>query len=106
MLSWLSNKSSEKDVRDWLSKNGYAGKSAEFAELELHAIKRPGWLQIFRFTVTVKTAENRIAQLFGAMRSDERFGKPKIVAHEDSQSRDTQLAEWSDGLITQRRHRT
>ena len=103
--SLIRNKSAEKDVRDWLSKNEYIGESAKFTELELHAIQRPGWLQVFRFEISVQTSERRTIQLFGAMRSDERFGRPKIVVYESLAERDAHLAEWSEGLITQRRHR-
>jgi hypothetical protein len=45
----IRSRSAEKDIRDWLSENGYSGNSARFAEVELHAIMRPGWLQVFRF---------------------------------------------------------
>ena len=106
MLSLVGNKVVEKDIRDWLSQNGYNGKSAKFTEIELHAIKRPGWLQIFRFGLEHLTAENLKVQLFGSMYSDERYGQPKIVVYEDLAARDAKLAEWSQGLITQRRHRS
>ena len=105
MRSLIGNKSAVKDIRDWLSQNGYCGKSAKFAEVELHAIKRPGWLQVFRFELQGLTAEHRSVQLFGAIHSDERYGQPEIVVHEDLAARDAQLAQWSEGLITQRRHR-
>lgn len=105
MKSLIGNKSAEKDIRDWLSQNGYCGKSAKFAEIELHAIKRPGWLQVFRFDVQGLTVKHVSVQLFGAMRSDERYGQPTIVVHNELVARDDQLAQWSDGLITQRRHR-
>ena len=105
MISFIRNKSAEKDIRDWLSQNGFCGKSATFSEIELHAIQRPGWLQIFRFQLKVSTAERRYIQLFGGMHSDERFGTPRIAVYEDIAERDAQLAEWSEGLITQRRHR-
>ena len=105
MKSLIGNKVAEKDIRDWLSKNGYQGNSAKFTEIELHAIQRPGWLQIFRFEFQVLTAEDRKVQLFGAMHSDERYGPPKIDVTEDLALRNAQLAEWSEGLITQRRHR-
>ena len=105
MRSLIGNKSAEKDIRDWLSENGYCGKSAQFNEIELHAIKRPGWLQIFRFDLKGLTVKYQDVQLFGAMRSDERYGQPSIIVYEDPASRDIQLSEWSEGLITQRRHR-
>ena len=105
MNSLISNKAVEKDIRDWLSQNGYIGNSAKFDELELHAIKRPGWHQVFRFQLSGLTAERQSVQLYGAMQSDERYGQLAIVVHEDLAVRDAQLADWSDGLITQRRHR-
>jgi hypothetical protein len=105
MKPLVGNKSAEKDIRDWLTHNGYNGMTAKFTEIEMHAVQRPGWLQIFRFELSCLTAENRTVQLFGAMNSDERYGRPKIVVHEDSAMRDAQLGNWSEGLITQRRHR-
>ena len=101
----ISNKSVEKDIRDWLSQQGYTGKTAQFMEIELHAIKRPGWLQVFRFEASCTTAEGYKTQLFGAMRSDERYGAPQIHVDKDLAVRDEQLAIWSEGLITQKRHR-
>jgi len=50
----ISNRSTEADVRSWLNNNGFAGKTAKFEELELHAIQRPGWVQVFRFCARVK----------------------------------------------------
>lgn len=105
MRSLFRNKFAEKDIRDWLSQNGFFGKSARFAEIELHATKRPGWLQVFRFELRGLTSDYQCVQLFGAMRSDERYGSPKIFVHEDSASRDARLVDWSVGLITHRRHR-
>ena len=105
MKPFIGNKSAEKDIRDWLLKNGYHEKSARFAEIELHAIKRPGWLQVFRFELTTLTADRESVQLFGAMYSDERYGEPKITVHEAIAERDSQLLAWSEGLITQRRYR-
>ncbi len=103
MRSLIGNRSSEKDIRDWLCKQGFSGNTAKFGEVELHAIMRPGWLQIFRFEVTVLTAAGEKTKLFGAMRSDERYGKPKIIVSAEFADRDEQLDEWAEGLITQRR---
>jgi hypothetical protein len=105
MKSLIGNKAAEKDIRDWLSLNGYIGKTARFAEIELHAILRPGWLQVFRFELEVVTVGDQKVQLFGGMHSDERYGPPNIVVYKDMTARDDQLAAWSEGLITQRRHR-
>jgi hypothetical protein len=49
MKSLIGSKLAEKEIRDWLLKNGYQGKPAKFVEIELHAIQQPGWSLIFRF---------------------------------------------------------
>ena len=102
MKSLIGNKSAEKDIRDWLSEQSFCGKTAQFSEVELHAIKRPGWLQVFRFEVRARKNDDEWMQLFGAMRADERYGQPQIVVSPYQDDRDTQLAEWSKTLITRR----
>ena len=102
MKSFIRNKAAEKEVSEWLSQNGYYGNSAAFIEMELHAIQRPGWLQIFRFAVRAKSIEGEWHELFGAMRADERYGKPTVRTYANSVVRDKQLAEWSRNLITHR----
>ncbi len=106
MRSLIGNKVAEKDIRDWLRHNGYNGNSAKFAEIELHAIQRPGWLQVFRFSFQLPTANDQFVQLFGAMQSDERYGPPKIMVSEELSARDAQLAEWSLDLISPHRSRS
>lgn len=53
----FKNRVTEKDIRQWLDANGFFGRSAEITDLELHAIKRPGWRQVFRFTAKSKLNE-------------------------------------------------
>ena len=104
--SLVQNRTAEKDIRDWLTKRGYSGNSAKFGEVELHAIGRPGWVQVFRFDVTTMiVAEQNREHLFGAMRDDERYGPPKIVVFKHASERDEQLASWSENLIVHRRWR-
>ena len=81
----ISNRSTEKDVRDWLDNNGFAGKTVKLNELELHAIQRPGWIQVFKFGLRVKClplinqgndpeANDRSSwlEMFGVVLDDER----------------------------------
>ena len=68
----ISNRSTEKDLRDFLSEQGYYGRSARFLQLELAAIERPGWVQIFEFQVQAKQQNGEWEELFGVCRSDER----------------------------------
>ncbi len=102
MKSLIGNKAAEKDIRDWLASQNFCGRSAQFSEVELHAIKRPGWLQVFRFEVRVRDESNHWHQLFGAMRADERYGEPQIMVTLLAADRNMQLNEWSATLITMR----
>ncbi len=93
------NRTTEKDIRAWLNANGFEGKAAQVTDVELHAVRRPGWLQIFRFRVTTEAGE-----LFGVVRDDERLrGKEKtqIELFESEDSQETKLAELSEDLIVQ-----
>lgn len=69
----ISNRVTEKEIRDWLDDRNYNGSMARFSELELHAIRRPGWEQVFRFTVSVRQLDQSEREtLFGVLQSDER----------------------------------
>ncbi len=91
----------EKEIRDWLQTRGYYGSTAKFTELELHALKRPGWVQVFRFTVEVKTKAGEWTVLHGATRSDQRASNDFAVFENPIKQR-LQLARWSDGMITRK----
>ncbi len=95
----IGNRTAEKDIRDYLSQNGYFGNSARFSELEIYAIQRPGWLQVFRFCVEAKTLDEREVLLFGVMKDDERFKINEIKLFENRNRRDAQLSIWSKGLV-------
>ena len=99
----LGNRVTEKDIRNWLEVHGFCGKSAIFEDLTLHAIQRPGWLQIFRFSLKAKSKDGKWETLHGAVRDDERkrtlAERTVIVTFAQRESRDIQLAEWSKGLI-------
>ena len=70
-MSLISNKVTEKDLREYLTSLGFSGQSASFLKLELAAVKRPGWLQIFDFHVKAKKREGGWHEYFGILRSDE-----------------------------------
>ena len=83
----ILNRTTESDVRTWLNKNGFVGKSAKFNELELHAIQRPGWVQVFKFCARVKCRpldnEGREAESSDQLGWQEVFG----VAFDDERER-------------------
>lgn len=99
----IGNRVTEKDLRDWLTGQGYAGKLAKVNELELHAIQPPGWLQVFRFSVDVRTAKSDSSgqtrpwtTFWGIIVDDERKrGSEKTVIQMFSKQQD-QLRSLSD----------
>jgi hypothetical protein len=99
----IGNKVIEKDLRDHLQETGYYGRSAQFSRLELVAVKRPGWLQVFSFEVRAKQQEGDWVELFGTCRDDERTKQFDVVLTADSSERDLRLAEFAEGLITLQR---
>ena len=95
----LANKTAEKDIRDFLNDRGYYGRTARFEEIELHAVQRPGWLQIIRFSVRAKSvSRNEWVMLFGVMKDDERFKLCDIRCFEKLNQRWIVMEKWSEGL--------
>lgn len=101
----IGNRVAEKDIRDWLQQQQFFGDSARFAEIELHALKRPGWLQIFRFQVEAKSKHGEWLTLFGVLRDDDRYNRVDIEAFPDRASQQITLAKWSEGCIQPRSQR-
>ena len=113
----ISNRSTEKDVRDWLDNNGFAGKTVKLNELELHAIQRPGWIQVFKFGLRVKClplinqgsdpeANDRSSwlEMFGVVLDDERERdshlKTQVWLFEDEVEREKKLNLVSADFLT------
>ena len=57
----IGNRVTEKDIRDWLDANGFVGRTAKINDLELHAIERPGWVQVFEFQMRSKIRPAQIS---------------------------------------------
>lgn len=103
----FGNRVTEKDLREWFSNLGWDGQSARFAELELVAIERPGWVQIFRFSCSILDPTDQIRHVDGYCRDDERAQRFEVVYGESLEDLHETFTEWSSGLITnrvQRRH--
>ena len=93
----IGNKVTEAEIRRWLVDQKYGARSATFDEVELVAIQRPGWVQVFRFQLTAKTPDGRKVPLYGALRDDGRVGG-KFRVSESREERDNWLGEWSGKL--------
>ena len=57
MPDLIRNRVTERDIRDWLQENGFEGGSAVLESVDLFAIKRPGWKQLFRFKGKIRRIE-------------------------------------------------
>jgi len=113
----LRNRVTEKDVRAWMDRNGFYGGSADIQDLELYAVQRPGWLQIFSFQVRVKSRENSErpgdhdqpwTALFGVVKDDERRRgdmKTQVELLPTAEQQAQKLEQWSRGLITKSNQR-
>lgn len=102
----IGNRVTEADIRDWLNQNGFKGQAAKFGEIELHAIRRPGWRQIFRFDCRVRNdqdgGDDEFERLWGVLRNDEtqiqECERTAIAVFKDQSERDRQLELWVNEL--------
>jgi len=108
MPNLIRNRVTERDIRDWLDANGYEGGSATLESVELYAIKRPGWQQLFRFTGKVRRQSDdddetlpKVA-VWGVALEDERERKglqTQVVLCENLQQQQQQLDELSVDML-------
>ena len=109
----FGNRVTEKDIRHWLDDHEFNGDSAQITELELHAVKRPGWVQLFRFRLTanrkMETAEtdftaNARFKGAGVVLDDERIRDPRLKTQvwifESDQQQAEKLQELSSDMLT------
>jgi len=95
----IQNGVTEKDLRDYLTANGYYGRSASILGLDLKALERPGWVQVFEFHVHAKNRKGSWEQLGGVIRADERSDLFEVTYYDNS-SRSNAAREATDGMIT------
>ncbi|MDQ3330046.1 MAG: hypothetical protein M3552_05255 [Planctomycetota bacterium] len=100
----IGNKVAEKDLRGWLQAHGYFGRSAKVFELELVALRRPGWEQVFQFRVRAKRQdESDWDELRGLFRDDERKRRFEARLTTSDEDHAVAFAEWTDGMILPQR---
>lgn len=102
--NWLGDSSLEQAIRDQLVRQGYPRHASRIKHARMVAIERPGWVQVWRFTVATKrkdVADPGDITLFGAARDDGRTGT-KVLISTDGCLVQARLAEWSHGLIVRR----
>jgi hypothetical protein len=104
--SWIGDSDLECSLREHLVQVGYFGHSAKFHNLKLVAVQRPGWLQVFSFTVWARETHEQgrqNVQLFGVVRQDERYNRTDIELFEQATDRNALFEQWSEDLIRLRR---
>lgn len=100
--SWIGDRDLELSLRRHLSDRGFSGDTARFENLRLAAVQRPGWVQVFVFTVHARRRggkEEDINTLFGLVRQDERYSRLEICTYETRETRNVMFREWSSDLI-------
>lgn len=99
----IANRATEKDLRDHLDNNGFFGASARFVSLELAAIERPGWVQVFNFHAHLKTREGRWVVRYGICRTDERSDLFEVSMFDQSDARASAFKNDTSAMITRER---
>jgi hypothetical protein len=97
----LRYRSTENDIRDYLFSQGFDPSLTTVRDVELIGIQRPGWLQVFTFTVS--THDDELDETwFGVLRDDERSTSEFFLLNTETEQRHV-VERLTDGLTT--RHR-
>jgi len=99
----IGNKSTEKDLRDHLEGMGYYGSSVKFLKLDLTAIERPGWIQVFEFHIQAKRRDGDWEQHFGLCRTDERNDTFEVQLFDRPEQQQKVFRQNTAGMITHER---
>ena len=87
------------EINEALTARGFRGDRAVFSRLELVAIERPGWIQVYEFEVRVSDRAGEDFYFFGVVRDDERKNFEMHLA-ETKDEQEAVSAKWSAGLLT------
>jgi hypothetical protein len=98
----IGNRVTEKEIRAWLIANGFHGASAELPDITLHAIFRPGWRQVYRFSGRAKDSDGKLVPIFGVLEGDQRYGDSKISIYHNLKEQTQRLKQVSDGMIVRK----
>jgi hypothetical protein len=117
--NWTGDRELDIAIRRHLSDQGYQGVKADLKQVKLIAVKRPGWVQIYRFeavahrqiiatledgeplepnTLISAPAPSNSQLLYGLARDDGRFGC-EVQTFIHPARRIELFKQWSEGLI-------
>lgn len=100
--SYTGDRDLELAIRAKLRGRGLLGQRATILDARLIAVQRPGWLQLYSFTVDANDPDGRDHRLYGLARLDER-SRSEIELFAGESDRDLQAREWSRGLVVAHR---
>lgn len=100
--TYTGDRNLELAIRSRLRSRGFRGHGATILDTRLIAVARPGWLQVYSFSVETEDEGRRPRQLFGLARVDER-AKSEIELFEGESDRDLKAVDWSRGLVVAHR---
>lgn len=99
---WVSDRDMERSMRQRLTTLGFYGDSAAFKSLRLVAIQRPGWLQVYSFSVDARhraSVDPQPVRLFGLVRQDERYNRCDVEVFSEATGRQQLYQQWTTDLI-------
>ncbi len=110
----FKNRVTEKDIRDWLNVHGFVGRTAKIHDLDLYAIKRPGWVQVFEFRTSFRIDASDDQEIeadsdswhvrFGVVLDDERNRtqelRTQIWMFDTQSQQQLKLDDVSQGMLT------
>jgi hypothetical protein len=98
----IGNRVTEREIRVWLDLHGFSGSTARLAEVTLHAIARPGWKQVYRFSGQARDSNDKYVPIFGVLEGDQRYGDSKITIFHNLKDQTLRLREASEGMIVRK----
>lgn len=104
--NWCGDRDMEIAIRKHLDEQGVYGRTARLQRVRVVAMKRPGWIQIYRFEAIARVVQDEDAEeglveerfFFGLVRDDGR-AHSQVVTFVSAEGRAVLFREWSDGMI-------
>ncbi len=98
--NWVGDREMELSIRKRLTAAGYYGNTAKLTRVQLVALERPGWVQVYRFEYSAKkVGQTEMAtgegwtNGFGVVSEDARKMKSEVRLFQTR-------SQWIDGLRT------
>jgi hypothetical protein len=94
----LRYRSTEKEICEYLLSQGFDESRTTVRDVELIGIERPGWIQVFTFTVSARDDDQR-ETWFGVLRDDQRAASDFFLLSTETEQRQV-IERLTDGLTT------